>query len=993
MKRNAQAIIVLLGITSLAWGEDKSEHRRVFNDAKAAPSQVSDEGREHGKISGRVKDVATGDALPSANIFLKGTSRGAASNVEGEYVIDKVPPGSYTLLVKYIGYKEASLTIQVKPGAGLTQNFNLTYVGIKGETMVITAQAEGQMAAINEQLSARTIKNVVASDRIQEIPDVNAAESVARLPGISIIRSGGEGQKVAIRGMSPKYNVMMVNGVRMQSTDRDDRSVDLNMISPNILSGIEVTKAVTADMDADAVGGTVNLKISQADKGFHVNFSVQGGYGSVADAYGNYRSTGLVSNRFFNDKLGVQLSGTIDQFDRSSDVLSAGYAINEEETKIKGMSVIDLSGVTISDVSTTRDRKGAGLVLDYKLPAGTLLFSNFISNLASDFITMENSLNVQGSQFNSWSKVGDDNSNTVYSNAFQGEFQLFGMKMDFSLSNSVSRQDVPGDLQMRVIAEQDQKGFETELNETATPSEFLNSVKVYNTIFRAKRMESLKRKVVETERNAMINVSIPFNFTNYVAGNVRLGGKYRYDNRENNETQYFINPDRHMPSQVFTWMMKDSLWTDLGLVLDDTGNGIHANLFEDTNYDVGNFLSGQEGIEKLFYTASIDKMKHYEALATKYGRFFQDPMGSNQYDYTYKANLSAFYAMADINLGKYIMLMPGIRYENLATDYSAYGTTYIGPEWYDFYNQEVTSKKEKEHWFPQIHLRVKPVDWLDVRLASTRTIIYPDYRAFSPYYYYDKGAPSLVLGNTYLVPAIAQNYDIYASLYDNYIGLLTCGYFYKEIDDLITPFSFQTRDSKKINDKIPLNPINNTNIATWINLADQTLVRGIEVDWQTNLWYLPSVLRGLVFNINYTHMLSETRYPYQSMTKKGSGPFAKLVYTDTTRAGRMPHQANDILNTTVGYDFRGFSTRLSFVFQGNLLAGAAGRKELDSFTDDFYRWDLIVNQKLPWQGFQVYCNINNITNRPDRYYTSILELLSYAGYYGRTADLGIRYKF
>ena len=107
----------------------------------------------------------------------------------------------------------------------------------------------------------------------------------------------------------------------------------------------------------------------------------------------------------------------------------------------------------------------------------------------------------------------------------------------------------------------------------------------------------------------------------------------------------------------------------------------------------------------------------------------------------------------------------------------------------------------------------------------------------------------------------------------------------------------------------------------------------------------------------------------------------------------MPNQPNDILNTTVGYDFRGFSARLSFVYQGNVLGSIAHRKELDSFTDDFYRWDLIVNQKLPWDGFHLYFNINNITNQPDRNYTSIFELLSYVGYYGRTADLGIRYKF
>lgn len=989
MKKPAHAFCTLCCIFSLAWGQDAAETRRVHPGF----SESSSEGKNSATITGQVKDAATGEFLPGANVFLKGTSRGTATSVNGEYTITQVPPGSYTIIAKYLGYKETGIAIVVKAGARMKQNFNLVYVGIKGETVEITAQAEGQMEAINQQLSARTIKNVVAADRIQEIPDVNAAESVARLPGISIVRSGGEGQKVAIRGMEPKYNVMMVNGVRMQSTDRDDRSVDLNMISPNILSGIEVTKAVTADMDADAVGGTVNLKISQAGQGFHANFSAQGGYGSVADAYGNYKTTGLVSNRFFNDKLGVQLAGSIDQFDRSSDVLSASYTTNEEQTKIKGLTVIDLNGVTISDVSTTRQRRGGGLILDYKLASGTLLLSNFISDLSSDYTTMQNTLGVQGSQFNSWSQAGDDNKNTVYSNALQGEFNLYNIKIDFSLSNSVSRQDVPDNLQMRVIAEQDQKGFETELNETATPSAFLNSVKVYNNIFRVKHLESLERKVVESEQNALLNVSIPYSFADYLTGHLRFGGKFRFDKRENDETVRWVHPDRDKPSQVFTAMLMDSIWTDLGLVLDDTGNGIHAHLFENPNYDIGNFLSGRENVSKLYYTASVERMRQYETLARQWNYYFLDPQLSNQYDYTYKGSLYAFYAMTELNLGKYIMFMPGVRYENWTTDYDAYGTTYIGPQWYDYYNEKVTSTRKRDHWFPQIHLRAKPADWFDLRLASTRTVIYPDYRAFSPYYYHDKGAPSLVLGNTELVPAVAQNYDIYASLYNNHIGLFTCGYFYKEMENLITPFGFQTTDAKKINNKVPLHQTKNTVISTWINLKDKTFVRGFEVDWQTNFWYLPSLLRGLVFNINYSHMKSETRYPYQTLVKKGTGPFAKVVFIDTTRAGRMPQQANDILNTTVGYDFRGFSARLSFLYQGNVVGGIAYRIELDSFTDDYYRWDLIVNQKLPWHGLQLYCNVNNITNRPDRHYTSTLELLSYAGYYGRTVDLGVRYRF
>ena len=184
-----------------------------------------------GDVKGRVYDRDTKDELPGANIIVVGTSLGAASDMNGDYVIHGVPVGSQTLLVSYVGYKKTTIKINIKEGERLQQDVYLEPAAITGEEVIVTAQAQGQMQAINQQLSSNTISNVVSADRIREIPDANAAESIARLPGISVVRSGGEGQKVTIRGMSPQYNIMMVNGVQMESTDRDNRSVDLNMIA------------------------------------------------------------------------------------------------------------------------------------------------------------------------------------------------------------------------------------------------------------------------------------------------------------------------------------------------------------------------------------------------------------------------------------------------------------------------------------------------------------------------------------------------------------------------------------------------------------------------------------------------------------------------------------------------------------------------------------------------------------------------------------------
>ncbi len=176
-------------------------------------------------ISGIIKDSQTGEALPGANVTLVKTSLGASTDIEGKYAIREVPPGSYTIRATYVGYTEKQVTIQVTEGQILKQDFQLVSVGVEGEEVVVTAQAAGQKEAINQQLASMPVMNVVSAARIQELPDVNAAESVGRLPGVSLIRTGGEGSKVVVRGLSPQYNQITIDGVELSSNVNSQNSV------------------------------------------------------------------------------------------------------------------------------------------------------------------------------------------------------------------------------------------------------------------------------------------------------------------------------------------------------------------------------------------------------------------------------------------------------------------------------------------------------------------------------------------------------------------------------------------------------------------------------------------------------------------------------------------------------------------------------------------------------------------------------------------------
>lgn len=219
---------------------DISENGRVLviRDVIVSPSEDNPQ-VSHATLSGRITDAVTGEPLIGANIILQNTAIGTATDLQGYFHLQRIPAGERVLVVRYLGYVTKEIRINGSPGQELQRDISLQPDQVEGEEIIIYTQALGQARAIRQQLNSNTIVNVVSETRLRELPDANAAESVGRLPGVSVLRDAGEGQKVAIRGMGPRYSSITIDGNRVPGTD-GDRSVDLSMISPEMLSGIEV---------------------------------------------------------------------------------------------------------------------------------------------------------------------------------------------------------------------------------------------------------------------------------------------------------------------------------------------------------------------------------------------------------------------------------------------------------------------------------------------------------------------------------------------------------------------------------------------------------------------------------------------------------------------------------------------------------------------------------------------------------------------------------
>jgi TonB-dependent receptor len=948
------------------------------------------------RIFGTVTELGSNESLLGANVIIKGTSIGTAVDINGLYAIPNVRPGSYTIEVTYIGFKTISRDVTILANQRtLEVNFQMEWQGVIGDDLVITAQARGQMAAINQQRTSNTITNIVSSDRIQELPDVNAAESIGRLPGVAIQRSGGEANKIAIRGLSPKFNTVTVNGVRMPSVDTQDRSVDLSLVSSNMLDGIEVTKALTPDKDADAIGGTVDLRLRTAPENLFADIQLSGGYTALQGTTGNYKIVGSSGRRFFDNTIGLILGFNIDSFDRSADQFSGGYELipNPQNGNILTPNVTSLN---LRENALTRNRMGGNALIDYTFWRGKVVWNTFYNYLGNDGSTRTNELNIGSNQHKySFSQYKGDASIFTSSLNLEQNFERFQIDFGASYTSSLNRH--PNDYYWDFMEESAYNGADLGLIRFAPPASippvFKNNID--NTYFNY--LNITNRETTENEMGFQGNVKIPITVTSQINGYLKMGGKYRRLDRSHDQEEIgrgmYYGGDQEVRNIV-----AQSL-PDLGL---QTGmNRFPLTFFQD-NYTRDNFLNGEYPIG---YTLNGTILRQITDVTKPYFNYIGQ--GSLSNDYTGMEEYSAAYAMAEFNLGSYIIFMPGLRYETESTKYSAkfaLGTEDrpLGvnglPTTVAY--RDTTTIRSNQHLLPMVHLQIKPLEWVNLRLAYTHTLARPTFRQFAPITYVSRFRDWLTAPNTQLKTSTAVNYDASLSIYRNKLGFFTVSAFYKEISGLIWGVNFPLLAGQTILPEINIPNLTGVpRVGTSLNNDYLATVKGIEFDWQTSFWYLPSFMKGLVLNLNFTVLESETKYPQFSRKsiaiepRPARPPFTRDVIVDTFRVGRMPDQPSSIANITLGYDYKGFSIRASYLYQSDILRSLATNPENDQFTEDYYRFDLSVKQKLPY-NVQVFGNFNNLNNRADRnYQSSIGNYPTFIEYYGFTMDLGIRYQF
>src|SRR5258708_13561672 len=291
-----------------------------------------------GTISGTAKDSA-GNVLVGAVAEVSPSNQRVVTDDQGNFRIPDVPIGEATVTVSYVGFANFTGKATVTPGQTATLNAGLEVASRTDEMIVTGERLQGETEAINIERTSDDLVQILPLKVITSLPNTNVADAVGRLPSVTLERDEGEGKYVQIRGTEPRLTNMMINGVEVPSPEGQVRNIKMDAIPADLVDRIELSKTLSANQDADAIGGTVNLVTRTAGEKATYSFDGQGGYTpiQVGRTLGGFG--GSAGKRFgTSKKFGVFLGGSFYRNNPGIDDMEPSQAIGVDPATRKNFA-------------------------------------------------------------------------------------------------------------------------------------------------------------------------------------------------------------------------------------------------------------------------------------------------------------------------------------------------------------------------------------------------------------------------------------------------------------------------------------------------------------------------------------------------------------------------------------------------------------------------------------------------------------------------------
>ncbi len=888
-----------------------------------------------GRIEGQIKATEKGIALQGAKIRIAELNREAVSQRDGRFVFLDVKPGTYTLVTSYIGADDMTRAIVVRDQQTTRENFQLTGVSGLVENVIVIGQAAGINKALNKQRSADNIITAVSADAIGQFPDTNVSESLQRLPGLSIERDQGEGRYVRVRGMGPDYNAVTINGVGVPGPDADRRAVALDVIPSDLLENLTVTKSLTPDMDANSLGGSIDVQsLSAFDRdGFFYQLTAEGSYDENTEET-SPKIAATASNQFSlggdENNLGVAFGVSSFKREFGSDNVETGGAWDFEDGEAR------LEEMEQRDYRITRERSGVTLNLDYKPSDDTdLYWRNLYSEYTDSEIRLANVIEFEDALAEG--EVGTaevqrelkDRTETqkILSTSLGGQTRLDKWTLDYRVAYSKSSEDEPQNVAGAVFKIDDDviadEAFDLSYTNTgkiliSAPAEYYRSASY--------KLDEVELGSTNTNDESTA-VNVDFTRDLELGSNpaqLKFGVKHAERAKDNN---------------VDIWFAEEFIG--------------ETSLTEFSGGEV-DYLFGQFGS-----TVNAGKVKAAIEAAE------EDEVESSIGDYDITEDTSAAYVMGRVDIND-LRILTGVRYEN--TDFTAQGNSYDS----DADVLSVQSFENSDDYFlPALHIRYSFSDKTQLRAAWTNSVVRPGFAQLSPgrLIEEDDGDIEAEFGNPDLKSLESSNIDFGIEHYPGVASVISAFAFYKAIDNFVYQTDLGGTAGYEDFDKA----------VTFVN-GDKADILGLELAASKQFTSLPSPWDGLLIGGNATFV--------DSTAEIGGYEDGEFVARDTP----MPSQSDTSANFMVGYESDKISMRLSANYKSNYLLEVLEPMEpdYDAYVDDQMQLDFSVRYYLT-ESIKLHFEALNLTD--EVYYSYVKDTKYNAQYesYGATYKLGITF--
>jgi TonB-dependent receptor len=918
-----------------------------------------------GSLSGTVRG-ADGDVEPGAQIHL-GTSRlGAVVDSSGRYEVSRIPAGRYTVRVTKLGFAPDSTTIDIADGTVARFDARLVPAAEILGGVVVKAQrlGESQASALERRATAPNVVTVLSGDDIRALPTLNAAEAAGRISGVTTERDEGEGKYVQIRGTEPRLSNVTINGAHVPGTQAGSRIPKLDDIPSDVLAAIEVTKTLTAEQDADAIGGSVNL-VTKTPEGAPQGY-IASQYGQMPLLSRNQYQGGFAYGGRFGEegKLGLLLGGSADRNNRAINDLEPAWNVDSAGRSFP----VEWSQ---RDYLYRRNRYGVGVDIDYRFTGGSTVYLkglySYFENFGTTFVD-DVSTNVTGSSFGSTgdslgagsrgfgtgAEVTREAYNrtpreTMYGFTMGGSTHLgtLAVKASANIAGTAQHErdyrfspfvyDGPGGQGLTVSY--DASNPKVPIFQYANPT--MNTAANTPSNFLLNNYFTVDGNTNGYDDGGALDFSTPWQMGDQGPSMFRFGAKMRDERKD------------------FT-SNRASFRSTTGFSLANAGIGV-----TDPNY--------YNAISNAFTLGVVPS--HVVTAAYEDTHPFQDQSNAARNalsSFRGSEKVYSGYVSNQVTVGALEAYL-GLRVENTHSSYLGHvqtkdSTGAASPV------KEIPGTQTYTDLFPSVQLKLSVGEGTDARVAVTRGIARPDHSQLAPSLVgstdlASRNNPSvLTAGNPDLKPQHAWNYDLLLEHFFPSVGVLSGGVFYKQLTDVILTRQFTYNG--------PVAALVGFQGTRPENGGSGHLV-GLEAEWQQRLTFLPGAARGLGFDFNYTHVDS------------------KVLVDTTGRTAPLARQSPNLANVALIYELGPISARGAWAYQGaNIVSYGDGLA--DGLGDTYFYSHSQIDASLlytvsPRVQLQLQgLNLNNAVfgffqGSPTHDYSIQRE------YYGRTIYMGAKY--